>query len=87
MRIRDRIWAFDVIEPLAGARFAEGFHLAGRSQELLIRPIGRTVYLMPPYLIDAPMADWLAQRVLATLDAVTRQTHPDADRTPDAATA
>jgi adenosylmethionine-8-amino-7-oxononanoate aminotransferase len=86
-RQRGLIWAFDVIEPMAGARFAERFHLAGRSQELLIRPIGRTVYLMPPYLIDAPMADWLAQRVVATLDAVTRQTDSNADRAPDAATA
>jgi adenosylmethionine---8-amino-7-oxononanoate aminotransferase len=86
-RQRGMIWAFDVIEPMAGARFAERFHLAGRSQELLIRPIGRTVYLMPPYLIDAPMADWLAQRVVATLDAVTQQTDSNADRAPDAATA
>lgn len=42
------IWAFDVREPFTGARFAERFHLAGRERELLIRPIGRTVYLMPP---------------------------------------
>ena len=62
------VLAFDVTEP--GERFAERFHLAARRHELLIRPIGNTVYLMPPYLIDAPTAQWLAQAVRATLDEV-----------------
>ena len=44
--------------------------LAARRHELLIRPIGNTVYLMPPYLIDTPTAQWLAQAVRATLDEV-----------------
>jgi adenosylmethionine-8-amino-7-oxononanoate aminotransferase len=55
--------------PEAQAGFAERFHLAARAHELLIRPIGRTVYLMPPYLIDdAATADWLADAVRKTLD-------------------
>lgn len=62
------VLAFEVREP--GERFAERFHLAARRHELLIRPIGSTVYLMPPYLIDAPTAQWLAQAVRATLDEV-----------------
>ncbi len=62
------VLAFDVREP--GERFAERFHLAARRHELLIRPIGATVYLMPPYLIDEPTAAWLAQAVRATLDEV-----------------
>jgi adenosylmethionine-8-amino-7-oxononanoate aminotransferase len=70
LRQRGMIWAFDVREEPAGARFAERFHLAGREQELLIRPIGRTVYLMPPYAFDAGLAAWLGERVLRTLDAV-----------------
>ena len=83
------IWAFDVREPFTGPRFAERFHLAGRERELLIRPIGRTVYLMPPYLLDDSLSPWLAQRVLATLDDVLNQTPnlPDADRTPEPPTA
>lgn len=86
-RQRGMIWAFDVKEGAAGGRFAERFHLAGRERELLIRPIGRSVYLLPPYLLDGPMADWLAERVVATLDDVTRTSHPDADRTPEPPTA
>jgi len=84
------IWAFEVREPLAGARFAERFHLAGRKQQLLIRPIGRTVYLMPPYVLTGELSAWLAQRLLATLDDVLSQafTDPDhADRAPEPPTA
>ena len=81
------IWAFDVVEPLAGARFAERFHLAGRARELLIRPIGRTVYLLPPYLLDAALSQWLAARVMATLDDVLNQAPYDADRPPEPPTA
>jgi adenosylmethionine-8-amino-7-oxononanoate aminotransferase len=83
------VWAFDVREPFAGARFAERFHLAGRARELLIRPIGRTVYLMPPYVLDGELSAWLAGRLLATLDDVLRQTPEscDAARAPEAPTA
>ncbi|MCV2364214.1 aminotransferase class III-fold pyridoxal phosphate-dependent enzyme [Paucibacter sp. DJ1R-11] len=53
--------------------FAERFHLAARAHELLIRPIGGTVYLMPPYLIDAEAAAFLARAVRLTLDEVLSQ--------------
>lgn len=81
------IWAFDVREDIAGERFAERFHAAGRGHGLLIRPIGRTVYLMPPYVIDAALADWLGQRLRATLDDVLQQGNSGADRSPDPAIA
>lgn len=72
-RVRDlrqtgTVLAFDVVEP--GERFAERFHLAARQRQLLIRPIGATVYLMPPYLVDTATAQWLAAQVRATLEAV-----------------
>jgi adenosylmethionine-8-amino-7-oxononanoate aminotransferase len=67
-RQRGTIVAFDV--PDASPGFAERFHMAGRARELLIRPIGRTVYLMPPYLITPPTAAWLAQAVQDTLNDV-----------------
>ena len=70
MRQRGMVLAFDVKPHCAGERFAERFHLAARQFELLIRPIGRTVYLMPPYLIDPATAQFLAQAVRQTLDAV-----------------
>jgi adenosylmethionine-8-amino-7-oxononanoate aminotransferase len=81
------IWAFDVLESVAGPRFAERFHLAGRARELLIRPIGRTVYLLPPYLLDDELSPWLARQVLATLDDTLNQTPTDADRPPEPPTA
>ncbi|MBC7728748.1 MAG: aminotransferase class III-fold pyridoxal phosphate-dependent enzyme, partial [Microbacteriaceae bacterium] len=68
LRLRGMILAFDVKAP--GERFAERFHLAARERELLIRPIGRTVYLMPPYLIDAATASFLFDAVMATLNDV-----------------
>lgn len=81
------IWAFDVREPYGGPRFAERFHLAGRARELLIRPIGRTVYLMPPYVLDASLSRWLAEQVRATLDDVLDQPNPHAHRPSEPATA
>ncbi|MFN3862360.1 MAG: adenosylmethionine--8-amino-7-oxononanoate transaminase [Roseateles sp.] len=68
LRQRGMILAFDV--PEAPPRFAERFHLAARAHELLIRPIGHTVYLMPPYLIDDATAAFLAAAVTATLNDV-----------------
>ena len=68
LRQRGMILAFDV--PQAPPRFAEAFHLKAREHELLIRPIGSTVYLMPPYLIDDATAAFLAQAVTATLNDV-----------------
>ncbi len=70
LRQHGMIWAFDVRESSAGERFAERFHLAGRTHGLLIRPIGRTVYLMPPYLLNDEHVAYLAERTLATLHAV-----------------
>lgn len=84
LRRRGMIWAFDVCEPFAGDRFAERFHLVGREQGLLIRPIGRTVYLMPPYVLDDELAQWLAERTMATLAITLDQARPaDAARTPE----
>jgi len=68
LRQRGMVTAFDVREP--GERFAERFHLAARVQGLLMRPIGNTVYLMPPYVIGDDEIDHLVDGTLATLDAV-----------------
>ncbi len=62
------IWAFDV--QTQQPDFAERFHQVGRSHELLIRPIGRTVYLMPPFLLPSDDYAWLAQQTMSTLNAV-----------------
>ena len=69
------ITAFDVREP--GVRFAERFHLAARANGLLMRPIGATVYLMPPYVIGDDEIDLLVDGTLATLQAVAAPSHED----------
>ena len=65
------IWACDVSPALAGERFAERVHRAAREQQLLLRPLGNTLYVMPPYVFDEADARWLAERVFDTLDAVS----------------
>ncbi len=87
LRQRGTILAFDVREDDAGPRFAERFHSVAREHELLIRPIGRTVYVMPPYIFDAVGASWLGERVRATLERVLTETPVHADSTPQPATA
>ncbi len=82
-RHQGMIWAWDVRSPFVGERFAERFQLAGRRHELLIRPIGRTVYLMPPYVLDEALADWLAKQVKATLDDVLQENPCHVDGTPE----
>ena len=67
-RQRGMVVAFDVTGQ--HERFAERFHLAARQHELLIRPIGQTVYVMPPYLIDADIAQFLFEGLTATLNEV-----------------
>lgn len=69
-RQRGMVWAIDVKAEALVERFAERFHLAGRQHELLIRPIGRTLYLLPPYLITPELAVWLAMQLRACLDEV-----------------
>ncbi|MBB4844595.1 adenosylmethionine-8-amino-7-oxononanoate aminotransferase [Paucibacter oligotrophus] len=71
LRQQGMVLAFDVQD--GGLRFAERFHLTARTHELLIRPIGNTVYLMPPYVIDAEAAAFLARAVTLTLDEVLSQ--------------
>ena len=70
LRQRGTILAFDVKQEVAGVRFAERFHLAAREHALLIRPIGNTVYLMPPYLMNPEVARWLANAVRQTFNTV-----------------
>ncbi|MGO4331864.1 adenosylmethionine--8-amino-7-oxononanoate transaminase [Cupriavidus sp. M-11] len=73
VRQRGLIWAADVREeyvPVGAGDFAARFHHAARAHGVLIRPIGRTLYVMPPYVFDMDMAQWLADRLQATLDTV-----------------
>lgn len=62
------IWAFEVADAPSG--FARGFYQAGLAQELLLRPIGNTVYFMPPYVISQDEMTLLVERVLLMLEQV-----------------
>jgi adenosylmethionine-8-amino-7-oxononanoate aminotransferase len=60
------IWAFDV--PSAQANFARQFFKAALSRELLLRPIGKTVYVMPPYVISEADIAFLVEGIGQILD-------------------
>ncbi len=60
------IWAFDVAD--APADFSPRFHRAALAQGAFIRPIGDTVYVMPPYVVTRDEMTWLAVCLLSALD-------------------
>jgi adenosylmethionine-8-amino-7-oxononanoate aminotransferase len=66
------IWAFDAVveDAVAAASFSRRFFSAALRHELLLRPIGRTVYLMPPYVLDDDEIDGLAASVQAVFAEV-----------------
>lgn len=66
-RRQGMIFAFDVTQPNADNHFAERFHLVARQHGLLIRPIGNSVYLMPPYVINDDEIEHMVNGTLATL--------------------
>jgi len=65
-RSRGMIWAFDVAD--AAPDFATRFHLEALARGVFIRPIGNTVYLMPPYVITQDEMAMLAEAVLQVLN-------------------
>jgi adenosylmethionine-8-amino-7-oxononanoate aminotransferase len=72
-RVRDfrntgMIWAFEVAD--AGAGFGRDFHALALENELLLRPIGGTIYFMPPYVIAEDEIELLVSRTAALLDAL-----------------
>jgi adenosylmethionine-8-amino-7-oxononanoate aminotransferase len=71
-RQRGMIWAFDAIvdDAAEAATFSRRFFTAALEHELLLRPIGRTVYLMPPYILNDEEIDGLAARTQAVFEQV-----------------
>lgn len=61
------IWAFEV--ETHDPAFAGRFFQAALAQELVLRPLGNTVYFMPPYIIDQQEMDLLAAGTLRALDS------------------
>ena len=66
-RQRGMIWAFDAVD--AGPGFSRRFFAEATRQELLLRPIGSTIYLMPPYILNDEEIDGLAARTLSVFEA------------------
>jgi adenosylmethionine-8-amino-7-oxononanoate aminotransferase len=71
-RQRGMIFAFDAVEPDAAraSSFARRFFTVATENELLLRPIGRTVYLMPPYVLDDEEIALLAERTQRVFETV-----------------
>ncbi len=61
------IWAFEV--ETQDPQFPRRFHAQALEQELLLRPLGNTVYFMPPYVIGEEEIEFLAGRTARLLDA------------------
>ena len=62
------IWAFAV--DYTGENFAKKLFSAGLARGVLLRPIGNTVYFMPPYVIDDESFAMLVRETLAAIDEV-----------------
>ena len=64
------IWAWDV-DPASTSQphFARRYAQQALAQGVLLRPIGQTIYAMPPYVMDAEAIDHLARGALAALNA------------------
>jgi adenosylmethionine-8-amino-7-oxononanoate aminotransferase len=67
-RQRGMIWAFDA--QTDDPTFSRKFFSTALQHELLLRPIGRTVYLMPPYILDDEEIDGLAAHTQAVFEQV-----------------
>ena len=60
------IWAFEVDSPHRD--FAQRCFAMALENELLLRPIGKTVYFMPPYTINHEEMDFLVNRTLIVIN-------------------
>ena len=63
------IWAFEVASPHRD--FSQRCFALALKNELLLRPIGNTVYFMPPYVISKEDTDLLVNRTLSIIDQLT----------------
>lgn len=66
------IWAFDAVldDVAAASQFSRRFFSLALENELLLRPIGTTVYMMPPYILDDEEMAILTARTSKVFHAV-----------------
>lgn len=67
LRHQGMIFAFDVLTQ--NARFARQSYQTGVAQGLLLRPIGNTVYFMPPYTINETEIDFMVNATYTVVKA------------------
>jgi adenosylmethionine-8-amino-7-oxononanoate aminotransferase len=65
-RCRGMIWAVDI--NTNDPDFRSRFYSEALQREILLRPLGTTIYFMPPYILDDDEAALLAERAVAALD-------------------
>jgi adenosylmethionine-8-amino-7-oxononanoate aminotransferase len=70
-RRQGMIWAWDIDTRLPD--FAQRYHAAALAHGLLLRPIGSTLYCMPPYVLDDAAVAHLGRAALAALEATLLQ--------------
>lgn len=66
LRNTGMIWAFEV--DTENPHFARDFYQAALQQGVLLRPIGNTVYFMPPYVINDDEMDFLLTQTRQLLE-------------------
>jgi len=73
-RQRGMILAFDAVidDPASAASFSRRFFTAALEHELLLRPIGNTVYLMPPFILSDDEIELLGRRTQAVFEQVVQ---------------
>ena len=70
VRQRGMIAAFDV-SPMTREGFARRFFTAALQKEVLLRPVGTTVYWMPPFILSDEEMALLGERTLEVLQLTT----------------
>ena len=68
-RNRGMVWAFEVDSPHAD--FAQRCFALALQHEMLLRPMGNTVYFMPPYVISEAEMDLLVARTLLVINQLS----------------
>ena len=70
VRQKGMIFAFDIKASHAKNGFAKAFFKDALSHEVLVRPIGSTIYIMPPYVLSDDELNILSKGIQATLEQV-----------------
>ncbi|RZL08548.1 MAG: adenosylmethionine--8-amino-7-oxononanoate transaminase [Rubrivivax sp.] len=76
------VWAWEV--DTLDATFASRYHRAALDEGLLLRPIGTTLYFMPPYVLTEADQRHLAEGAVRVLDRVLADEHCYASAAPEA---